>query len=70
MASAVNQGSPREQAVTLLQQGEHAVRAGKRGDAIDLLTRARAAFASLGMPWHDAAAVQRLAGLADAESAV
>jgi class 3 adenylate cyclase/tetratricopeptide (TPR) repeat protein len=70
MASSVNQGSPREQAVTLLQQGEHAVRTGRRGEAVDRLTRARAAFASLAMPWHDAAAVQCLEALPGAGSAV
>jgi class 3 adenylate cyclase/tetratricopeptide (TPR) repeat protein len=70
MTSAVNQGSPRELAVTLLQQGERAVHTGRRGEAVDLLARARAAFASLGMPWHDAAAVQCLAELPNAESSV
>jgi hypothetical protein len=56
LAMRTARSSPREQAVTLLHQAQHAASAGRRLEAHQLLDRARTQFAAMGMSWHDAAA--------------
>jgi hypothetical protein len=68
MRSAVRRASPREQAVTLLHQAREAGRRGHRAESIALIERASAAFASMGMLWHDAIAQRYRAELRDFES--
>jgi class 3 adenylate cyclase/tetratricopeptide (TPR) repeat protein len=68
MRSALARRSPREQAVTLLHQAQHAARSGQRPEAYHLLERARSQFVSMEMRWHDAAAQQCLTELDAAHS--
>ena len=68
MRSAVGRASPREQAITLLHQARAAGRRGHRAESIALIERASAAFASMGMLWHDAIAQRYRTELRDCES--
>jgi tetratricopeptide (TPR) repeat protein len=63
MQSAVSRRSPREQAVTLLHQAQHAAGNQQRLEAIQLAERAQSAFTAMRMSWHHALADQCLARL-------
>ena len=53
MHVAKARGSAREEAVTWLHQAQHAARTAQHTVARELLTRARAAFTTMDMQWHD-----------------
>jgi class 3 adenylate cyclase/tetratricopeptide (TPR) repeat protein len=61
MRSAQARRSPREEAVTLLHQGEVAGAAGRRDEAAGLLSRAWVAFSAMEMHWHQQQAERLLA---------
>jgi hypothetical protein len=67
MRFEVARHSPREQAVTLLDQAKHAARGSRAADAVDMLARARASFQAMGMIWHDQQAEQCLLELGHAQ---
>jgi class 3 adenylate cyclase/tetratricopeptide (TPR) repeat protein len=69
MRSSIARRSPREEVVTLLHQGQHAARSGHRQDAYHMLQRARSAFSSMEMAWHETLARQTLATLDQTHSA-